>query len=165
MQNWKAICLLVLFVGIAFKNLAQAQDRVLIEEPIHKLFRGMQEGDSAIVRSAFAENITMATILKDKTGKVVLKRESSIGDFLNAVSQPHPEIWYEEIWDLNIQQDGDFAQAWCHYAFYLGNKFSHCGVDAFHLYRQDGQWKIFHLADTRRRSDCSVPESIQKKHQ
>jgi hypothetical protein len=70
----------------------------------------------------------------------------------------------EEIWNLKIQMDGDFAQAWCEYAFYYQNKFSHCGVDAFHLIKTTEGWKIFHLADTRRKENCIIPEEIKSKH-
>jgi hypothetical protein len=65
---------------------------------------------------------------------------------------------------MKIQIDGDFAQAWCDYAFYVGHRFNHCGIDAFHLIREKDGWKIFHLADTRRKEGCHVPEEIQKKH-
>jgi hypothetical protein len=84
--------------------------------------------------------------------------------FLKAVGTPHPEVWYEEIWNLKIQIDGDFAQAWCDYGFYIGKTFSHCGVDAFHMHKGKDGWKIFHLADTRRKTECDVPKKIQDKH-
>jgi hypothetical protein len=40
------------------------------------------------------------------------------------------------------------------YSFYLGDKFSHCGVDAFLLARDGTEWKVVSLADTRRRQGC-----------
>jgi hypothetical protein len=64
---------------------------------------------------------------------------------------------------VDIKIDGDFAQAWCDYAFYVGKNFSHCGVDAFQLHKTKEGWKIFHLADTRRRSGCVVPKEIEDK--
>jgi hypothetical protein len=124
----------------------------------------MEKGDSAKVHSAFATQVTMATILRDKNNTPVIRNESSIADFLKAVGTPHSEIWYEEIWSVKVQIDGDFAQAWCDYAFYVGNTFSHCGVDAFHLFKGKDGWKIFHLADTRRKDNCSIPADIQAKH-
>jgi hypothetical protein len=135
-----------------------------IKEVITRLFNGMEKGDSAKVHSVFAEQVTMATISRDKNNGPRMSHESSIDGFLKAVGSPHPEIYYEEIWNLKIQIDGDFAQAWCDYAFYIGNKFSHCGVDAFHLHKGKDGWKIFHLADTRRKENCDIPSEIQAKH-
>jgi hypothetical protein len=44
------------------------------------------------------------------------------------------------------------------YAFFAGDTFSHCGVNAFQLFKGADGWKIFHIADTRRREGCEMPE-------
>ena len=141
----------------------QTSDEKAITDLIGQLFKGMEKGDSAMVRAAFTKEVTMATVRKDKENNPLLTRESSLDGFLKAVGTPHPETWYEEIWNVKIQTDGDFAQVWCDYAFYVGKKFSHCGVDAFQLHRGKKGWKIFHLADTRRATGCEIPEEIQSK--
>ena len=138
------------------------KDEAAVEDVIRKLFKGMELGDSAMVHSTFYSDITMATVTKDKTNAPRIKRENSLDGFLKAVGTPHPEVWFEEIWNIKTQIDGDFAQAWCDYAFYIGKNFSHCGIDAFHLFKtKDGSWKIFHLADTRRKDGCNIPQEIQ----
>lgn len=131
-----------------------------ILKPITTLFTGMNLGDSAMVHSAFADNATLASIGKDKTGKVIFKREASISGFLKAVGSPHKEPWSEPIWETEIDVDGDFAQVWTKYAFYIGKTFSHCGVDAFQLVKQNDQWKIFHLVDTRQKENCDLPKHV-----
>ncbi len=149
---------------VTFHVSAQHTDDAAIRAVITQLFTGMQKGDSAMVRDAFAAEITMATIFRDKTNAPKIHHETSLKGFLDAVGTPHKEVWYEEVWNLTIQVDGDFAQAWCDYAFYLDKTFSHCGVDAFHLHKTKSGWKIFHLADTRRKQDCNIPAEIQSKH-
>lgn len=146
--------------GLAQQN----DDQKSVEQVIQSLFKGMQAGDSAMARKTFSDKVTSATVFRDKTGNVVVQREGSISGFMKAIGTPHKEVWYEEIWNLKIQIDGDFAQAWCDYVFYVDKTFSHCGVDAFHLSREKGGWKIFHLADTRRKIDCNIPKDIQNKH-
>ncbi|MBL0739594.1 hypothetical protein [Chryseolinea lacunae] len=131
---------------------------------IAQLFTAMQKGDSAMAHATFASSVTLATVKRDKAGAPVLQREASVQPFLNAIGTPHPQTWYEEIWDEKVQLDGDLAQVWCDYAFYLGNTFSHCGVDAFQLHKGKDGWKIFHLADTRRTTPCNIPKAIQQKH-
>lgn len=137
------------------------QEGKAILQPITRLFTGMNLGDSAMVHSAFASEVTFVSISKDKAGNVVVRR-SMLGDFLRAVGTPHPEPWSEPIWDTRIEVDGDFAQVWTKYAFYLGRKFSHCGVDAFQLIKEGNDWKIIHLADTRQRTGCIVPTVVSE---
>jgi hypothetical protein len=162
-------CVLILWLAAAVSAAAQTPtaantDEAQVREVIARLFLGMQKGDSALVHSAFAGQVTMATVSRDKRDTPVLQRESSIDGFLKAVGTPHTEVWNEEIWDLKVQLDGDFAQAWCDYAFYITNTFSHCGVDAFQLHKTKNGWKIFHLADTRRKSGCPIPAQVELKH-
>lgn len=138
------------------------QDGQAVMEPITRLFTGMNLGDSAMVHSAFTAKPTLASVAKDKSGNPVL-RTDDLQKFLHAVGSPHAEPWSEPIWDAKIEVDGNMAQVWVSYAFYLGKKFSHCGVDAFQLFKgADGKWKIFHLADTRRTDGCEVPPIIKE---
>jgi hypothetical protein len=128
------------------------------------MFEGMEKGDSAMVHGTFARHVTLTTIYRNKENESMMKHENSIQDFLNAVGTSHPEIWYEEIWNVKVEVDGDLAQVWFNYAFYLNDTFSHCGVDAFHLHLEKEGWKIFHLTDTRRKNDCTIPSEISEKH-
>jgi hypothetical protein len=144
---------------------AQTNDEVEIRKVIEQVFTGMFKNDSAMVSGAFTKDITMATAAKNKNNEPILHRESSLDGFLKAVASPKQEPWHEEFWNLKISIDGDFASAWCDYAFYLGKTFSHCGIDAFHLHRTRDGWKIFHLADTRRKAPCDVPAEIKAKYE
>ncbi|MCW5911848.1 MAG: nuclear transport factor 2 family protein [Cyclobacteriaceae bacterium] len=147
-------------LGVASANAQTKADEHAVMEPIVRLFTGMNKGDSALVHSAFAKEITMATVTIDKAGNVVVRRENSLTGFLKAIATPRPEPFSEPIWNTRIEIDGSFAQVWTEYAFYIGKKFSHCGVDAFQLVNQGSGWKIFHLADTRRTADCHVPAAV-----
>lgn len=160
------ISLLALLGLLLMNSSVHAQsDKENIESVIRTLFDGMYKSDSAMVRSAFAKEVTMATAAFDKQGSPVFIREYSIADFLKSVAMPKSQPISEEIWNLSIQIDGTFAQAWCDYGLYVGNRFIHCGVDAFHLFKTAEGWKIFHLADTRRRENCVIPDEIKKKYQ
>ncbi len=150
--------LIILCSGATFSQPSTRNDAIMA--PIRALFDGIHEGDSALVHSAFVRDVTFVSVFKGKNGKPVLKPEP-LDEFLKAVGTAHPEAWSEPIWDVLVQVDENFAQVWAKYAFYLGKKFSHCGVDAFHLFKgDDGHWKIFHLADTRQQEGCEVPASV-----
>ena len=83
-------------------------------------------------------------------------KKGSLADFLKAIGTPHPEVWNEKIWNTEIRIDDNLAQIWTDYAFYVDDRFSHCGVDAFQLVKEtDGKWRIVHLIDTRRKEPCT----------
>ncbi len=72
------------------------------------------------------------------------------------------EVWDERIWDLNIQVDDHLASAWMKYAFFRGSAFSHCGINHFLLAEEKDGWKVIHIADTRRKDNCQIPEDLKK---
>ncbi len=159
------VALATLLGPLAFSLVhAQGEDKA-IRTVIDQLFRGMELGDSAMVRQCFANPTTMVTIKTDPSGNAEVVRVPSMDGFVKAVGSPRAEIWKEEIWNLKITVDGALAQAWCDYAFYVGNTFSHCGVDAFHLFKGPEGWRIFHIADTRKTSGCSIPKSVERRRQ
>jgi hypothetical protein len=156
----KRLLIAILTVSSSAVLAQSAQDNKEILIPINDLFRGMNTGDSALVHSTFVSAPVMTTVVKNKEGLPEM-RTSSLKKFLEAVGTPHDIKWSEPIWDVKIQMDGNLAQVWAKYAFYLGKEFSHCGVDAFQLFKgNDGKWRIFSLADTRQKDGCNVPPAI-----
>ena len=146
---------------------ANAQEQVSVDEKavlavINQLFDGMRAGDSSMVSATFYPGATMFTSFTNKEGQPELKK-GDLDRFLMFIGSPHDKVLDEPIWDTEIQIDGNLAQVWTKYAFYLGEEFSHCGVDAFQLTRTNKGWKIFHLTDTRQREGCEVPEAIKNR--
>ena len=128
-------------------------DEVMIKETIMTMFNGMRKGDSTMVHSAFADKAIMQSIDKDRAGKMAV-RDGGLKGFLNAVGTPHDQVWDERIEFGNILIDGPMASVWTPYEFYLGDNFSHCGVNSFQLFKGEKGWKIIYIVDTRRKEDC-----------
>ena len=155
----KKLIFLLTFISIT----SSGQESKKVMAPINQLFEAMKLGDSSMLHRAFHPDATLFTVLNDpKTNQPSLRKES-LAPFLKSIGTPHKEVYNEMIWGEKIDIDGDFAQVWVDYAFYLGKTFSHCGVDAFQLIRNPkGEWLIFGLADTRRKVGCNVPSAISK---
>jgi len=119
---------------------------------VQRLFDGMRAGDSAAVRATFYPGARLMSV-GGKSGVPTLEVDS-LDQFLRVIGKPHPEPYDERTSNPRVHIDGDLAAVWTDYAFYVGEKFSHCGVDAFHLFRGPDGWKIISLADTRRREGC-----------
>ncbi len=131
---------------------AAPADRDAVMAPIRRLFDGMRAGDSAMVRSAFTPNPHFASAAM-RQGVPALEIDS-LEAFLRQVGTPHPEVYDERLRGELVHVDGPLAVVWTEYSFYVGPRFSHCGVDAFQLINTRDGWRIFALADTRRRTGC-----------
>lgn len=115
----------------------------------------MRAGDSTAVRSVFYPGAKMQTAFINKEGQAVL-RTGSVDRFVAAVGTPHKDQWDEKIWSYEIDIDGGLAAVWTPYTFYLGEKLSHCGVNAFHLFKSDEGWYITQITDSRRTEKCQT---------
>ncbi len=128
-----------------------------VRAAVDATFDAMRAGDSTALRDVFQPGARMATV-GEKDGAPVFHVEDSVDGFVQAVGTPHEETWDERIHDVEIRVDGRLAGVWAPYTFYLGDTLSHCGVDAFQLFRSDDGWKIVAVTDTRRKEGCPPVE-------
>ena len=83
-----------------------------------------------------------------------------IGNFVTAIAGAPPgRLLDERTYNPEVRIDANLATVWAEYDFYLGDQFSHCGVDQMTLVRTAAGWKIVALADTRRREGCPTRAS------
>jgi hypothetical protein len=135
-----------------------SSDEAEVLAVVEALFGGMRAADSSAVRSTLHPETRLVAVAEGEGGPVL--RAESMDGFVAAVGTPHEETWDERIWDPEVRIDGRLATVWVPYAFYLGETFSHCGIDAFQLYESADGWRIFQIADTRRREGCEIPEAV-----
>lgn len=138
---------------------ASSADEAAVLAVLTRLFDGMRAGDSAAVRAVFDSSARLMSVAV-RDGAPVVGAEP-IDEFVRSVGTPHTERWDERIWDTRVLVDGRLATVWTPYAFYLGDRLSHCGVDSFQLFKGRDGWKIVYLADTRRRDGCAPPPAAR----
>lgn len=147
----KMLFIILTFIGTT----AFAQnDEDAVKQAVNKLFEGMKKSDPALIRSAFSSSPILQTVVKNKQAETTILSEP-LDSFLVAIAKPHAEVYDERINFDVIKIDGDLSMVWAPYKFYIGEKFSHCGVDSFQLIKENGEWKIQYLVDTRRRQGCN----------
>ena len=144
--------LLILLTLLSYNAEAQSEEEA-VKVVINALFEGMRRSDSTGLKAVFAPGAILQTIAS-KDGKVSV-RTDVVANFITAVSKPQGVILDERIIFGAILVDGALASVWTPYKFYLGEKFSHCGVNSFQLVKLDGSWKIQYLIDTRRKEACN----------
>jgi hypothetical protein len=132
---------------------AQSSDEAAARALVGQLFTGMRSGDSSLVRSTFLPGATLQSVSTAVDGSVKVRKDAVEG-FITAVGTPHAEVWDERIHDLKVLVDGPLAVVWAPYSFYVGTRFSHCGVNALTLVSTTEGWKIAAITDTRRREAC-----------
>ena len=143
-----------LVLCISFGPLSgQFDDHAQITSQIKTMFESMRKGDNSLMHDLFEEGAMLESVFFNKDGQTV-SRESSATSFIEAVGEPHDKVWDERIHNYDINIDGPLAIAWTPYSFYLGDEFSHCGVNVFTFVKTDGVWKIRQLRDTRKRAAC-----------
>lgn len=153
----KHLKILVLLIALGLSS-ADAQtitsDEAAVKATINNLFSGMKAADTTLIRGAFATNSIMQTIATTKEGKAMVRTES-LANFIKSVGTPRPEKLDERIVFTKVLIDGNLASVWTDYKFYIGEKFSHCGVNSFQLFKGDDGWKIIYIIDTRRKDNCN----------
>lgn len=140
----KLAALALLFCTFCFGQ--QNQD---IEKPIRNLFLGMKNADPELMKSAFAENAILQSIGKDGTVK-----NENVQEFIASVSKFSKDDLDEKIIIDAVHTDGGLASVFTRYSFYFKGKFSHCGANSFQLVKQQNDWKIQYIIDTRRKEKC-----------
>ena len=147
-------CFLILLTALIIIATAKAQSAEdSVKATVNALFAGMKNGDAGLFKSAFSDSAIMQTISRNKEGKTVVLNES-LEEFADFVGKLKKDSADERITFEMIKIDGPLAIVWTPYNFYHNGKFSHCGVNSFHLVRFNGIWKIQYLIDTRRRQGC-----------
>ncbi|HVZ58058.1 MAG TPA: nuclear transport factor 2 family protein [Chitinophagaceae bacterium] len=145
---------LILLTGGLFTgslHAQQAEDSV--KWVVNRMFEGMKNADSGLVRSALADSVIFQTLVTQKDGSIRVASEDprEFVAFIGRLSRGDAD---EQITFETVRVDGPLAMAWTPYTFYYKGQFSHCGVDCFQLVRINGAWKIQYIIDTRRRQPC-----------
>ncbi|RYY35571.1 MAG: hypothetical protein EOP46_09600, partial [Sphingobacteriaceae bacterium] len=127
----KKLLLLCLIIFSVVHTYAQSETDA-VKKAITTMFDAMRKGDSTLLNSAFHKDMVLQGIAKKKDGTTYLYSEKA-DEFVKAVGTPHKEVWDERITWGDIKIDGELASVWTPYKFYLGDKFSHCGINFFQL--------------------------------
>jgi len=135
-------------------SISQNDDKAAVERVIMQLFDGMRAEDSTIMAQVFTPNALLASIGRSNDPNVIVHTPATA--FVQSIARPRDEILDERTADMDIKIDGNMAAAWVPYSFYIGDTFSHCGVNSIQFAKIEGKWKITYVIDTRRKDNCII---------
>lgn len=147
-----SLCLIVLtFFSNAIEMANKENEN--IKKVILQLFDAMRTADKVKAEAVFRPEALLQTVFITKEGITVVKEES-LKEFIETVGAPREDVWDERVQSFKINTDGLIATVWTPYKFFVNDKFSHCGNNAFVLVKTQQGWKISSIIDTRRKNNC-----------
>lgn len=141
----KILLLFIVLFGIS--GYSQNQE---VQKTIETFFEAFHAKDTVKLKSICSDKIILQSIQENaKGGK--LSDELASEFYKSIASIPTNFNFQEKILSYSIQVDGTMAHAWTPYEFFINDKFSHKGVNAFTLFKENDVWKIIYVIDTRRK--------------
>ncbi len=139
---------IVFFLLLGLSSNAQKQE---VQKCIESFFEGFHQRDSTKIKLLCSDKIILQSISENALKGNKLSDESAKEFYKSIASIPSTLKFQEKILSYNIQIDGTMAHVWTPYEFYINDKLSHTGVNAFTLFKEKDSWKIIYLIDTRRK--------------
>lgn len=112
------------------------------------LFAAMREKNADKIRALFLPEGRLITMQKPRTGAGPSKMRLLSGDEFAKVIAAGQGEYIERMTTKTVEVQGELALVSGRYTFHVGDKFSHCGTNAFQLLRTEAGWKIANGAST-----------------
>lgn len=152
----KTLLIIGLMLSINWQSYAQSEtknDSTEIMNIITDVFEGMRTNDSSKISQHMHQRVKMQSVNLNETSTKISEIGEASG-WLKAVATEKDQIWDERTYNYQIQSTDRLASVWMDYAFYVGEQFSHCGVNSFQLVKMNEKWKIIYIIDTRKQQGC-----------
>ncbi len=123
---------------------------------VRQLFEGVTARDGEVMRAVLDPDARLVrTETRDGRPRT---RPMSAADFVTRILENEGPPLREKIWNPEVRLSDNLATVWVPYAFYSGDRLTHCGDDAIQLAKTDvgwPGWKIIAMADTQRTEGCN----------
>lgn len=130
----------------AAEHEADPQERREVTATLQRLFDALETGDADLLRTVLDESVVMHfSETRDGTTSFGSSTVEALAGRIAASEAP----LVERMWDPVVFVNGPLATIWTPYDFYVGDSFSHCGIDAASMFRGEEGWKIVALSWTR----------------
>jgi hypothetical protein len=142
------IYIIIFFLLLGLSSNAQKQE---VQKCIESFFDGFHQRDSSKIKLVCVDKMILQSISENAVKGNKLSNESAKEFYKSIASIPATLKFQEKILSYSIQIDGSMAHVWTPYEFYINDKVSHTGVNAFTLFKENDLWKIIYIIDTRRK--------------
>lgn len=128
---------------IANSHIEKPTDEQAAGAVADRLFEAMRAKNADAIRALFIAEGQLTALDKPRDGSAGLSktRNFTADAFAKNIAGGAGE-YIERMPDKTVKIYNDAAVVFGRYTFYVGEKFSHCGTNAFHLVRTETGWKI-----------------------
>lgn len=150
----KLLLLITVLASASIQAQSSKEDEAAVKAKVIEFFDAFHKQDTVALKAMASDKVTLQSIASNREGKTMLN-ESDYNTFIKSIAGiPKDKKFEEKLLGFSIQVDGKMANAWTPYEFWFDGNFSHCGVNSFQFIKEDGDWKLLYLVDTRRRQGC-----------
>ncbi len=137
------------FVSTVFSQNPKNEDAKAAAEIPDRLFAAMKAKNFEEIRAVFTPEGQLVAIDQPRDGKGISKtRVFTAEGFAKSISEAKGADFIEKMSNKDVRIAGDMAIVSGRYTFYVGDKFSHCGMNTFNLVRTETGWRIANAAST-----------------
>ena len=140
----------ILIAIVAFSAQFAAAQETDVRKAIDTFFEGLNTTDTLTIQKVCSKDMILQSVEERPAGGM-LTTEDIKGFYRSIGSVPKNVKIEERILAHEIKVDGSLAHAWTPYEFYVNGKLSHSGTNSFTLFKENEEWKIIHIIDTRRK--------------
>lgn len=152
-RNWVITCSMIFILLISTKSFAQTEhpEKKMILEKVNQFFQALETQDTFLLKSIVL--LDGQTLSISTTAEAESIRIRAFKDRLKSFSDPNRVI-HEKMLSAEIKIHGKIAMAWVPYTLSINDKFDHCGIDVFTLFKTKDGWKINTLAFSQEPDVC-----------
>jgi len=147
---------LLFFGTLSIPLLAQSSDsdaeQAAVLATVNAFFAALARGDRNALEATTLSNAEFVISAVDGNGEISLNSRSR-DEFVSSIANNSAAL-LERYWDATVLIREGIAVFWAPYDFHVDGNFSHCGIDSFQLFKEDGRWKIGNSSYTIERLDC-----------
>ncbi|NNM34279.1 MAG: DUF4440 domain-containing protein [Gemmatimonadetes bacterium] len=132
----------------------QSDEVARVEAVAEALLRGISEGNAELLDGVLHPDAYLMAVPDEGTA-----RRQERAEFIRSVGDSGGR-YLERMWEPRTEVSGPVATVWTPYDFHIDGQFSHCGIDAFQLIRQDDRWVVLSVVYTMRRGDDCDPSPL-----
>ncbi len=135
----------------AYSQGSETADKQKIKSVIQQFFESLEKKDATLMQETTMDE---AQIWRRYNNKKPIEMDMRFSKDDLPKMHTLPDV-KEVALQFEISVGDGIAMAWVPYEFWIEGKFSHCGIDAFTLFRADGNWKIISVAYTVEKENCT----------
>lgn len=146
---WSLVLSLFVYTSIGAQTALKTDDKQEAIAIAEKLFAAMRAKNADAIRALFLPEGQLVAIDRPRTGEGLSRTRVFTPDaFSKMIAEAKAVELIEKMPQPKAEIFGDMALVYGRYTFHVGDKFSHCGTNSFHLVRTSEGWKIANGAST-----------------